>query len=206
MRKKPNKSKKHFDSEKQDLSTQELLFELKNPDGVVFRVRKGTKQNTNTDVVVTILDGRVGDAKEKPIRHIYWLIDVLMKKTGDPNLTKEFLSIFTEAWKTVETFKSNSKADIELWINQHVLSADLKKFDSLNNYGFLPIDTLFNILMTLTGNEKSAGDFAYRYKLVLNRVVNDDSDLYDLIALADNNKKDLKEEKILEERKSEKGF
>lgn len=165
-----------------------VLYEFSNDDGIIVKVRKGTRGNTDTDILVTITDSKVGDTTEKRIRHIYWLVDVLMKKEHNKELMNSFLKIFVNLWSSLDTFKSNSKENIENWIHKYLDNIELSEYESLNAYGFLTIKTLHRILMLLTGNEKSAGEETFMFKTIITRIVENDDDIYDIIAWADYSK------------------
>lgn len=174
------------------LSENPLLYEFFNDDGITIRVRKGNKGNLDTDILVTLTDSRVGDTEEKNIKHIYWAVDVLMKKEHNKDLMNQFLNIFVNSWSSLDTFKSNKKEDIKEWINKHLMNIDLSEYDELNSYGFLSMKALHQILMLLSGNEKSATEKAFMFKTIITRIAEDDADIYDIIAWADTNKADIK--------------
>lgn len=177
---------------KKSLDNNPLLYEFVNDDGITIRVRKGTKGNINTDILVTITDSRIGDTEEKNIKHIYWVVDVLMKKEHNKELMNQFLKIFVNSWNSLDTFSSNCKDDIEKWIKAHLDNIDLSEYESLNEYGFLSIKALHQILTLLSGNEKSATEKAFMFKTIITRISEDDVDIYDVIAWADNNQADIK--------------
>ncbi len=177
---------------KKSLNDNPLLYEFVNDDGITIRVRKGTKGNLNTDILVTITDSKIGDSEEKNIKHIYWVVDVLMKKEHDKDLMNQFLRVFVNSWNSLDTFKSNRKDDIEQWINAHLNNINLSEYESLNEYGFLSMKALHQILMLLSGNEKSATEKAFMFKTIITRISEDDADIYDVIAWADNNQADIK--------------
>ena len=177
---------------KKSLTDNPLLYEFENDNGIVIRVRKGNKGNLDTDILVTLTDSNIGDKEEKNIKHIYWVVDVLMKKEHNKQLMNEFLGHFVNSWNSLDTFVSNKKEDIEKWINNHLKDLDLSEYDELNNYGFLSMKTLHYILMMLSGNEKSAREDAFMFKTIITRIANDDADIYDVIAWADTNKADIK--------------
>ncbi|MDY0316829.1 MAG: hypothetical protein RBQ63_03585 [Acholeplasmatales bacterium] len=177
---------------KKSLDYNPLLYEFVNDDGITIRVRKGTKGNLNTDILVTITDSRINDLEEKNIKHIYWAVDVLMKKEHNKELMNQFLRVFVNSWNSLDTFKSNNKDDIEKWIQDHLNNIDLSEYEQLNSYGFLSIKALHQILMLLSGNEKSAREDAFMFKTIITRISENDADIYDVIAWADNNQADIK--------------
>ena len=174
------------------LDSEGILYEFINEDETIVRVRKGVRGNLGTDILVTIQDKRVNDTKEKSIRHIYWVVDALLKREKEPLLTEEFLNKFVSSWTALETFKSNNKKDIEEWINKYLADIDLTEYESLNQYGFLSIKTLYQILMLLSGNEKSSRSDAFMFRTIITRIAEGDADLYDVVAWADCNKSDIK--------------
>lgn len=174
------------------LDREGLLYEFVNEDKTVVRVRKGLRGNLGTDILITIQDKRVNDTKEKSIRHIYWVVDALLKREREPLLTKDFLNKFVLSWTALDTFKSNNKEDIEEWINRYLTNIDLTEYEVLNKFGFLSIKTLYQILMLLSGNEKSSRPDAFMFRTIITRIAEGDADLYDVVAWADCNKADIK--------------
>lgn len=173
-----------------------LLHEFNEFDGVTVKVWKGHRGNKETDIDVTIKDKRVKDAKDKSLRHIYWVVDVLLKSEHDPELTCKFLKHFVDEWDKIETLKSNSFDEVNAWISKYLNTdeIDLSEYESLSRYGFMPIMVLYDVLTLLTLNERSASKDNYMFKTVIQRIAENDTDIYDIIAWADNNWGDLKRE------------
>lgn len=177
---------------KNNFNNNPLIYEFINDDGCIIRVRKGQKGNLNTDILVTLFDSKVKDQKEKNIKHIYWVVDVLIKKEHNPVAMNNFISYFVNMWSALETFKSNHKENIEKWIAKYLLDINLSDYKELDGYGFLSMQTLHRILLLLSGNEKSAGENTFMFKTIITRIANNDPDIYDVVAWADSNKADIK--------------
>ena len=105
---------------------------------------------------------------------------------------EDFLNKFVHSWTALDTFKSNNKEDIEEWINKYLTNIDLTEYEALNKFGFLSIKTLYQILMLLSGNEKSSRPDAFMFRTIITRIAEGDADLYDVVAWADCNKADIK--------------
>lgn len=178
---------------------QELLYEFSEDNGVVISVYKGSYGDADKDIIVKVKDSNVGDVKEKSIKHIYWAVDVYIKKAKNLELTNKLLKKVGDLWSSLPLLDNNKKETVEKWVNDNLSNVDLNEFSELNGYGFLPVNSLYNILVLLLVNERSEDPAShYFYRTILFRLIDDDPDIYDVLAWCTYTKKsptDIKRDK-----------
>ncbi|MEM5803770.1 MAG: hypothetical protein QW474_02845 [Candidatus Aenigmatarchaeota archaeon] len=116
-------------------------------------------------------------------KHIHWTVDILIKKFGDKNTTDQFLNSMLNRWLEIKPLKNRDKETI---INNLILSKNkdfIKKYESLNNYGFFDIEFLTHLMELLMIQEKTNNPNAYMFKEVVNSILTSD-DLYSIISAA----------------------
>lgn len=177
---------------------QELLYEFTEDNGVVVSIFKGNLGDKDKDIIVKIKDNNIGDIKEKSIKHIYWAVDVYIKKARNHALTNKFLKEIGNLWNSLPSLDNNKKETVNSWVEENLTIINLDEYIELDNYGFLPIKSLYKILVLLLANERSEDPNShYFFRTILFRLIDDDPDIYDVLAWCTYTKKaptDIKRE------------
>ncbi|MAH03267.1 hypothetical protein CMI39_00585 [Candidatus Pacearchaeota archaeon] len=125
--------------------------EIKMPDGTIIGVFKGSRgANPEHDILLKYQE------KGKRVRtpkHIHWVIDLLIKKEHNKNLTLKFMRYLREMYDKVEGFKSKEdRAKCEIKETTH---EKLKEFDELNQYGEYSVEFIGHLIELMIKMEKN---------------------------------------------------
>jgi hypothetical protein len=119
-------------------------------------------------------------------KRIHWAVDVLLKKQQYEPLTKDFLGFLLGIWQetmpVVSEEERRSLSDImEKFLQIH--SADIEKFQQLNNAGEYSVRFLVLLAKLLMLQEKTNRPDAYMFKELLESIKNNNS-LFEIISKA----------------------
>src|SRR3989338_8159439 len=113
-------------------------------DGAIIGVFQGSKgKNPELDIVVKYKDKFTKRVVRTP-KHIHWVIDLLIKKEHDRDLTLEFINYLFSMYERVDAFKS--KQERENFEFQETRHQKLKPFQELNKYGEYKIDFIGHLI------------------------------------------------------------
>ena len=86
-------------------------------------------------------------------KHIHWVIDLLIKKEHNRELTLKFMKYLRDMYDKVEAFKS--KEDRANFIFRETTKDKLKPFEELNKYGEYKIDFIGHLIELMIKMEKN---------------------------------------------------
>lgn len=86
-------------------------------------------------------------------KHIHWVIDLLIKKEHNRELTLEFMKYLREMYDKVEAFKS--KEDRQACELKETTKEKLKPFEELNEYGEYKVEFIGHLIELMIKMEKN---------------------------------------------------
>lgn len=86
-------------------------------------------------------------------KHIHWVIDLLIKKEHNRELTLKFMKYLRDMYERVESF--SSKEDREKCILKETTKEKLKPFDELNKYGEYKVEFIGHLIELMIKMEKN---------------------------------------------------
>lgn len=120
-------------------------------DGTIIWVFEGNRgANPNHDILIRYKEQ--GKRLRTP-KHIHWVIDLLIKKEHNRELTLKFMKYLRGLYDTVGAFKSKKdRAKCEL---KETTPQKLKPFNKLNNYGEYKVDFIAHLIELMIRMEKN---------------------------------------------------
>lgn len=114
--------------------------------------------------------------------HIHWTVDALLKLQSAKALTAEVFSFLHDRWPEVKAISGAAeRANVELTFADSYPS----RFDSLDSFGYYPMDFLMLLAELLMKQEKTNRSDAYMFPRLLKVLSRpDESDLYRIISAA----------------------
>lgn len=110
----------------------------------------GRGHNPNLDIIIKYQE------KGKRVRtpkHIHWVIDILIKKEHDRELSLKFIKYLGDMYERVDGFKSKEdRAMCELKETTH---EKLKEFEELNKYGEYSVEFIGHLIELMIKMEKN---------------------------------------------------
>ena len=86
-------------------------------------------------------------------KHIHWVIDLLVKKQNNPELTLEFMKYLRDMYERVEGFKS--KEDRAKFILKETSKENLRPFEELDKYGEYKVEFIGHLIELMIKMEKN---------------------------------------------------
>ena len=129
----------------------EAIKEIKLSDGTIIGVFAGSR-GANPDHDILIKYQETGKRLRTP-KHIHWVIDLLIKKEHNKELTLNFMKYLREMYDKVEAFKS--KQDRANFILKETSKEKLKPFEELNKYGEYKIEFIGHLIELIIKMEKN---------------------------------------------------
>lgn len=127
------------------------IKEIKLHDGTIIGVFEGSRgANPNHDILIKYKEE--GKRVRTP-KHIHWVIDLLIKKEHNKELTLRFMKYLRDIYDHVEGFKS--KEDKQKCELTETTDEKLKEFEELNNYGEYKIDFIGHLIELMIKMEKN---------------------------------------------------
>lgn len=120
-------------------------------DGVTIGVFAGSRgHNPDHDILIKYQeDGK----RVRTPKHIHWVIDMLIKKEHNRELSLDFMKYLREMYDRVEGFKSKEDRDrCEL---TETTSEKLKPFEELNKYGEYSVEFIGHLIELMIKMEKN---------------------------------------------------
>jgi len=149
-------------------------FKLKGGEVIgVFQGSKGSKPDL--DIIVMYKDRFTKSVPRKP-KHINWVIDLLIKKEHNKQLTLDFIKYLLEVYDKVEPFKDKTEQQrCELKFTN---PENLRSFEKLNEHGQYSVELIGHIMELLSIEEK-AFEGAFMFKEVLTKLY-ETEDIYSI--------------------------
>jgi hypothetical protein len=127
------------------------IKEIKLNDGTIIGVFEGSRgHNPDHDILIKYQEN--GKRLRTP-KHIHWVIDLLIKKEHNRELTLKFMKYLRGMYDRVEPFKS--KEDRAKCVFTQTTSEKLKPFEELNKYGEYKIDFIGHLIELMIKMEKN---------------------------------------------------
>ncbi|MBS3131849.1 hypothetical protein J4212_05430 [Candidatus Woesearchaeota archaeon] len=127
------------------------IKEIKLPDGTVIGVFEGSR-GANPDHDILIKYQEQGKRLRTP-KHIHWVIDLLIKKEHNRELTLEFMGYLRDMYDRVYAFQSKedrAKCDLK-----ETTDEKLKPFKELNKYGEYKVEFIGHLIELMIKMEKN---------------------------------------------------
>ncbi|MCX9081711.1 MAG: hypothetical protein OIN83_05900 [Candidatus Methanoperedens sp.] len=120
-------------------------------DDTVIGVFEGSRgANPDHDILIKYQEN--GKRLRTP-KHIHWVIDLLIKKEHNRDLTLEFMKYLRSMYDKVEPFKS--KEDRKKCTLSQTTHEKLKPFQELNKFGEYKVDFIGNLIELMIKMEKN---------------------------------------------------
>lgn len=119
--------------------------------GVTIGVFAGSRgHNPDHDILIKYQeDGK----RVRTPKHIHWVIDILIKKEHNKDLTMRFLKYLREMYDRVKGFQS--KKDRETFELTETTYEKLKEFKELNKYGEYSVEFIGHLIELMIKMEKN---------------------------------------------------
>lgn len=172
-------SRMEWKPKKKDRQTAFKIFKLQ--DGVRIGVFQGSKGgNPELDIVVKYIDRYTYTEKvPRTPQHTHWVIDLLIKKEHNPELTLEFIKYLLEMYDQIEPFKTKEEQQrCEL---RFTTPERLVRFEGLNQYGQYSVEFIGHIIELLSIEEKTSGGKVFMFKDVLT-ALKDEKDIFSIVS------------------------
>lgn len=127
------------------------IKEITLADGTVIGVFEGSR-GANPDHDILIRYQESGKRLRTP-KHIHWVIDLLIKKEHNKELTLKFMKYLRDMYGRVEAFKS--KEDRKNCLLKETTATKLKPFEELNRYGEYEVEFIGHLIELMIKMEKN---------------------------------------------------
>ena len=127
------------------------IKEIKLNDGTIIGVFEGSRgANPDHDILIKYQEN--GKRLRTP-KHIHWVIDLLIKKEHNRELTLNFMKYLRDMYDRVLAFQS--KEDRNNCILKETTTEKLKPFQELNKYGEYKVDFIGHLIELMIKMEKN---------------------------------------------------
>ncbi|MEK6862040.1 MAG: hypothetical protein AABY07_08810 [Nanoarchaeota archaeon] len=127
------------------------IKEISLSDGTVIGIFEGERGHIKDhDIVIKYRENR---KRIRTPKHIHWVIDLLIKKEHDRNLTLEFMKYLRRVYDKVDSF--SSKEDRAKCLLKETTKEKLKPFEELNKYGEYKVDFIGHLIELMIKMEKN---------------------------------------------------
>ncbi|PKM79194.1 MAG: hypothetical protein CVU88_07040 [Firmicutes bacterium HGW-Firmicutes-13] len=112
-------------------------------------------------------------------KHIHWVVDILLKKQADPQLTNQLLEHLIHMWNNCQPIINNAQ-------RQRLTPQFLdypSALNDLDNYGYYSTEFIVLVAELLMVQEKTNNPEAYMFYKVLNSLLHS-NDLFSIISTA----------------------
>ncbi len=120
-------------------------------DGTIIGIFEGSRGH-NPDHDILIKYKEKGKQLRTP-KHIHWVIDLLIKKQYNKELTLKFMKYLRVMYDCVDAFKS--KEDRAKCLLKETSSEKLKRFEELNKYGEYKVEFIGHLIELMIKMEKN---------------------------------------------------
>lgn len=127
------------------------IKEIHLSDGTSLGVFEGSR-GANPDHDILIKYQETGKRLRTP-KHIHWVIDLLIKKEHNWDLTIKFMKYLREMYDRIEAFKSRD--DRARCVIEQTTKEKLKPFEELNRYGEYKVEFIGHLIELMIRMEKN---------------------------------------------------
>ena len=117
-------------------------------------------------------------------KHIHWVVDVLMKMQGNEILTKKYLLVIQNCWKSCIPLTNNDYETLKALIENGENDIDIAQFFSLNDFGEYDVEFLYVLMELLAVQEKTNRADAYMFGKIIEELLDTDRDIFKIISTA----------------------
>jgi len=161
------------------------IMEIKFDSGLIlYTFPGGISPN---DVLIKFKDVNLTGKNIRQPKHIHWVVDILIKKENNPELTDKFLNAMLERWKNIKPLPDRSFNTLKEKMVSSINSEFIRRFDELNKHGFFSMDFITHLMELLMLQEKSNNPNAYMFREVIEETI-EFKDLYAMISKATHNR------------------
>ena len=130
------------------------IKEITLSDGTVIGIFEGSRgANPDHDILIKYKDKFTKTSVPRTPKHIHWVVDLLIKKEHDRDLTLNFMRHLRGVYDRVEAFKS--KEERANFMLKEVTSDNLKSFEELNKYGEYKVEFIMSLIELMIKMEKN---------------------------------------------------
>jgi hypothetical protein len=127
------------------------IKEIKLADGTVIGIFEGSRGAfPDRDILIKYQEN--GKRLRTP-KHIHWVIDLLIKKEHNRQLTIDFMKYLRSMYEKVNAFES--KEDRQNCLLKETTSEKLKHFEELNKYGEYKVEFIGHLIELMIKMEKN---------------------------------------------------
>lgn len=129
----------------------ESIKEIELSDGTIIGIFAGSR-GANPDNDILIKYKEKGKRLRTP-KHIHWVIDLLVKKEHNKELTLKFMGYLRSMYEKVEAFKN--KEDRAKCLLEETTKEKLKPFEELNRFGEYKVEFIGHLIELMIKMEKN---------------------------------------------------
>lgn len=148
-------------------------------DGTKIGIFQGSRgQRPDLDIIIKYQEN--GGNVRTP-KHIHWVIDLLIKKEHNRELTLEFARYLKDMWVAIEPFRNKEEQQrCEL---TRTTAEKLQRFEVLNQYGEYSVEFTGHLIELMMIMEKTGLDEAFVFKELLDTIIGE-KDIFTIVAKA----------------------
>ncbi|KKL88943.1 hypothetical protein LCGC14_1919640 [marine sediment metagenome] len=157
------------------------ILEVDFENGLILYVFPGSI--SKNDIIIKFKDTNLTGTKIRQPSHIHWVVDILIKKENECELTNQFLKEMLKRWDSLKPLEDKT---YDIIVNNLIISKNqqfITKFEILNKYGFFSIEFIIYMMELLMLQEKTNYAGAYMFKNVVEKTI-EGKDLYSIISKA----------------------
>lgn len=145
-------------------------FKLNDKRNAIVWVYQGSRgDQRNLDIKVKYWDNLSKTKSGRTPKHIDWVIDILLKKEHNRELTLAFVKYLLDTYDRIEPF--NTKDEQQKCELKYTRTDELKKFEPLNQYGQFSVEFLGCVMELLSIEEKTGSTKAHMFRDVINALL-----------------------------------
>lgn len=138
---------------------------------------------SENDILIKFRDDNLEGTRIRQPSHIHWVVDILIKKDNNLDLTDNFLDNLLNRWDTISPLEERNYNSI---MEGLILSRNtdfIEQYAELNNFGFFRMDFIIHLMELLMTQEKTNLPEAYMFREVIIKTI-EGRDLYSIISKA----------------------
>ncbi|MEW6617690.1 MAG: hypothetical protein AB1333_04740 [Patescibacteria group bacterium] len=154
---------------KSKCKTHKAFKEFTLSDGTIIGVFQGDRgMEKQVDIRICYKDKFTKSKKRTP-KHIHWVIDLLIKKEHDKELTLRFVKYLRDMYNRVKPFQN--KAEQQRCELKETTKEKLKEFEPLNQYGEYTVEFIGHLIELMIIMEKNHRQ-PFVFKDLLDAIIN----------------------------------
>ncbi|NQU98437.1 hypothetical protein HQ533_03135 [Candidatus Woesearchaeota archaeon] len=151
-------------------------------DGTIMGVFQGSRgENPDLDIIIKYQEP---NKRVRTPKHIHWVIDILIKKEHNRELSLDFVRYLRDMWEKVEPFRT--KEEQQKCQLKQTTPKKLREFDELNKYGEYTIEFIGHLIELMMRMEKTGLARAFVFKNLMDSILNEE-DIFVIVGKATQN-------------------